>query len=405
MKAKGAPGTAAGVGLFALAALTIVLLGALAVAACGGASSSSAQPAAGGVGSASPPTSASPPGPVSPARQKELARARSAMDAFVRAFYERTGNRAQWALSTAGGQTSYYRQAEMIEMVEDAYQSTHDPAYKQMIVLLMKGLTYNFSHDWLGRTYNDDIMWAIIASLRAYEITGDRRYLVMAQRNFDGVYARAWDPVLGGGLWWTTARTEKNVTTSAPAAIAAAKLAADLHDPSYLLKARRLYAWVRTHLYDPRTGAVWDAMWRQGSKVVYRKVALTYNQGSFIGAAELLYQATGRRQYFNDALRTLKFARAHVVVGNGILPSEAGGPDSNGGGFKGIFARWAVLFARANQLSAFNAWFQKNAGAAWSHRDARGLMGTEWWLPTTQGTIYAWDASSAVVLLQVLAGQ
>ncbi len=334
----------------------------------------------------------------------EAARARAALQAFVRAFYVTAGGGAYWALDTAGGQATFYRQAEMLEMVEDAYAGTGDPAYRSMIVALERGVTAYFGRSWLWRPFNDDIMWMIIASLRAYELTGSRRYLTLARLNFDATYARSWSPDLGGGLWWTTLRVEKNVTTNAPAAIAACKLAADLHDPTYLAKAKSLYAWVRTHLYDPLSGAVYDGI-SPGGAGVPSKARYTYNQGTFIGAANLLYQATGRRTYVGDALRALEYTQAGLTVHGGILPREAGGPDSNGGGFKGIFCRWAVGFVRDNHISSFDGWFQRNADSAWSNRDARGLMGPVWWRPTSPGLLYAWDCSSAVVLLQVFSAR
>ena len=61
----------------------------------------------------------------------------------------------------------------------------------------------------------------------------------------------------GGGLWWTTDRTEKNACVNAPAAIAAVRLAGALHQPAYLAKAKRLYAWLRRQpLRQPDRGCL-----------------------------------------------------------------------------------------------------------------------------------------------------
>ena len=95
-------------------------------------------------------------------------------------------------------------------------------------------------------------MWAIIASVRAYRITGNTAYRDMAALNFDQTYARSWSADLGGGLWWTTQRTEKNTTTNGPAAIAACELYQVSHNPKYLSEAESIYAWERKYLYDPR---------------------------------------------------------------------------------------------------------------------------------------------------------
>ena len=47
----------------------------------------------------------------------------------------------------------------------------------------------------------------------------------------------------------------------------------------------------------------------------------------------------------------------------------------------------------------------QNADAAWSHRNARDLMGQDWAAPTPKGELRAFDASSAVVLFQQLRGR
>jgi predicted alpha-1,6-mannanase (GH76 family) len=348
------------------------------------------------------------PAPSAPSRThahtRAATRAQAALDAFDRAFYVASGRQAHYANSTAGARAVFWRQAELIEMQEDAYQNTGDPAAKRKIVALLRGVLSLEGRSWAKHTWNDDIMWMVIASIRAFELTGDTAYRTMAQRNFDAAYARSWSRDFGGGLWWTTDRTQKNVTTNAPAAIAACKLAAALHDPSYVTKAQRLFSWLRKTLYDAKSGAVWDSISRSkgGSGVVINRAGLTYNQGTFIGAAALLHQATRKTAYFEDALRTLGYTKAHLTT-NGILPSEAGSND-NFGGFKGIFCRWAVKFVRDNRISTYDAWFQQNADAAWRHRNPIGLMGQDWSVQTGGGVLQAWDCSSAVVLLEAISG-
>jgi predicted alpha-1,6-mannanase (GH76 family) len=377
------------------------LAGLVLACGCGGRAGAGPTPV---TGTPAPSVSAPSAPPVSHLHTVAAARAQTALTSFDRAFLVVSGLHLYYAKTTAGGRASYWRQAEMIEMAEDAYQTTGDPALEKQIVALMRGVVSSYGRHWQARTWNDDIMWMIIASLRAYELTGQTAYLDMARTNFDAVYARSLSPDLGGGLWWTTANTQKNVTTNAPAAIAACKLATDLNDPSYLTKAESLYAWLRATLYDPATGAVYDSITPpagSGTPVV-NKVALTYNQGTFIGAADLLAQATGGGTYQDDALRTLGFTKTGIAH-DGVLPAETGGPNSNGGGFKGIFARWAVPFARRIQAASFEPWFKLNADAAWSHRDARGLMGADWAAPTSPGLLYAWDCSAAVVMLEEVA--
>ena len=154
-------------------------------------------------------------------------------------------------------------------------------------------------------------------------------------------------------MWWTTKKTQKDVTTTAPARSPPACSSRTPHDTAYLAKAKTVYAWVRANLYDASTGAVYDHVShkRNGKGKVVYTTRLTYNQGTFIGSADLLYQLTGERSYYDDALRTLR-SHPDGLTDHGILPSEASGGNENGGGFKGIFMRYAVRFARDNHLTS-----------------------------------------------------
>ena len=295
-----------------LSALTITLTAAAVLVACG----------SGGLAAASATTLAQPAGSAAPAPQQTLTgtttpearRAAAAYNAFTRAYYSASNGRAHYTNTPGTGIAVFWRQAELIEMTEDAYQTTRSPALKQQIVALMNGVTWQYGHNWTRRTWNDDIMWMIIAAARAYQLTGDRAYLAMAKKNFDIVYARAWSSDFGGGLWWISGgpgRKQKNVTTNATAAIAAAQLAGALHSTAYLAKSARLFAWLRKTLYDSehrgRLGQHLAGQVRERDGL--NKAALTYNQGTFTGAAGLLYGATHKKPYLTDGTKALTFTR------------------------------------------------------------------------------------------------
>jgi predicted alpha-1,6-mannanase (GH76 family) len=267
----------------------------------------------------------------------------------------------------------------------------------------MRGVWLRYGRDWtLVRRYNDDVVWMVLAALRAHEADGDARCLAAARTNFDRVWRRAWSQDLGGGLWWTTACGEKNACVNAPAVIAACRLAAALGEPRYVETAQCLYEWLRTRLFDEWSGRVNDHVKRSpDGGIEIDKRAYTYNQGAFAGAADLLHRLTGEQAYRADALRALRFTRFELAP-DGILRSEGYGGD--GGGFKGILARYAVPFARRHRLEELEDWLWLNAAAAWSRRDGCGLIDQDWAAATAtrRRGPYAWDASSAVVLLQLL---
>jgi predicted alpha-1,6-mannanase (GH76 family) len=381
-------------GRWALSAL-VVAVTMVALAGCGGRPGDPAP---------SQPGAATPPQP-HPRGRLTRAQAARAFASFTAAFYCVSNGQAYHHASTLGGRADFWKQAEMIEMVEDAYGATHSLRYKRMVVDLLAGARDLYGRNWLKRRWNDDIMWMVIVSLRAYQITGNKQYLAVAKKNFDGAYARGWSSDLRGGLWWTTDRTQKNVTTNCPAAIAACLLYQILHDPSYLQKAVGLYGWVRANLYDPSSGIVRDNITvvqsGAGQSAVMDPMVLSYNQGTFIGAADLLHAATGQRSYYDDALSTLSAVRRELTTA-GLLHGESPGGNVNGGGFKGIFSRWAVRFTRDNHITSFDPWFRLNAETAWANRDRRGLIGQNWTRPTGHGVLFSFDCSSGVVLMEAL---
>ena len=351
-----------------------------------------------------PPASLSPtPVPTPSATGVSGRDADAALSAFNRAYYVETLGVGRYRATTDGTSlTSFWRSAELLEMVEDAYQASRTQATRRLIGELRRGVLLRYGAVWTsGRAFNDDVLWMVLAFIRAYELTGDRTSRDLARQNFDATVARGLSDDLGGGLWWTTDEREKNACVNGPGAIAAYRLYQAFADPAYLERARSLYAWERTSLFDPDSGAVFDhvSQTADGAGVVNRQT-YTYNQGTFIGAASALYRATGVPSYYLDALQAYAYARDHLTVA-GVLRSE-GGEGGDAGGFRGIFARYAAEFTRGSAVEGAGAWLTLNAQTAWAHRDARGLIGKDWTQPTPRGRLNAFDCSSAVVMMQVL---
>ena len=207
------------------------------------------------------------------------------MDGFARAFYAGTPEVGYYTDNTAGPRpgpasfgrvkqlADFWKESEMIETAEDYYDLAGDPAYSNLVAALCAGFLSRYGTDWssiislkTGRAdaprANDDMVWAIIAFTRARAITGSDQYATIAARNFDVLYARAHSRDFGGGLWWRSAqyRPQKNTTTNATAVMAACRLYLATRDARYLTIATQLYAWQRSHLFQPRSGAVYDSL-------------------------------------------------------------------------------------------------------------------------------------------------
>ncbi|HEX2750975.1 MAG TPA: glycoside hydrolase family 76 protein, partial [Verrucomicrobiales bacterium] len=211
------------------------------------------------------------------------------------------------------------------------------------------------------------------------------------RENFDLCYARANSPELGGGLWWKTNNRSKNACVNGPAAIAACLLHKATGEEAYLTKAKELFLWERKTLFDPATGRVFDNININGR---VSRFALTYNQGTFVGAANLLG--------YNDEARMAATFTMNQLCKDGTLPPA--NEKNDGGGFNGIGMRWIARFVKdRGEQATFEPWMQKNAEAAWlARRPADNLSWCRWPEPTPAGLRYSWGCSSAVVTLQVV---
>jgi len=312
--------------------------------------------------------------------------------AYVTNFYVLHGNHGWFKKTQTNGVADFWELAEEIETVIDAHEASCPGADSALISQLLNGFIWKNGTNWADNIYNDDCMWASIAFSRGYLNTGNERYRTIARWNFDMVYARAWDDVLGGGFYWSTANRSKNSCVNGPAGIAASLLAQIYHEPGYQTKALAFYDWERTHLFNLTNGAVADSQETNGTVHAW---ASTYNQGTFIGLANYLGQT-------NDAALAADFTRDHLTRRGLLLGYGLAG---NNSGFNAIFLRWMVRFMNDRGLqSRYLPWLQDNANAAWQvRRPLDGLSWCEWLRPTPPfRRLYSWDCVSSLEAVALL---
>lgn len=331
-----------------------------------------------------------------PARAVTPAEADAAFAAMNKAYWD-PGTRSFRKDEEGTRKSDFWFAAQLWDTVMDQYERTGDAGVKGQIAAFYDGFVEQYP-DWTTNRYNDDIMWWAIACTRAYRITGDERYLKKAKASFDFVYDHFADDTLGGGIYWINRRTSKNSCVNSPAVIAAVQLSVLHKDPGYLEKAKGLYAWQKRTLTDG-TGKVYDSIRADAARQRPRvnRGSLTYNQGTFIGAAVLLFQQTNDKAFLDDAVRTAQWTRANLCVANErILRSEGGG---DGGAFKGIFVRYMKLLVNECGRAEFTPWMKANADAAWrNRRPADNLMGDDWTAPAGV-KIQSQTAASAVTVV------
>ncbi len=158
-----------------------------------------------------------------------------------------------------------------------------------------------------------------------------------------------------------------------------------------------MFAWERATIYVPSTGKVYDHINADGT---LNTVALTYNQGTFLGAANYLYGITGTASYLSDAQLIASYTQNNMCT-NGILPQYSTTGDLSG--FNGIFVRWMGRFAKERGLwSTYYDWMAQNAAAAFNVRRGDNLSWDQWSTPTASGTLQSWACSDSVVMLNTI---
>jgi hypothetical protein len=320
----------------------------------------------------------------------------TAIDSYLRAFLIPVQNGSFLkGRQIGGGDPGFWQQLESIEGIEDANDRTGG-AYNTEVSTLLYGFVGVHGDLWSNNIFNDDIAWGVIAYMRAHKTLGDPNFLTIAKRNFDMMYARAWNPK-EGALWWTTDNTSFNACIECPAGIAAFLLGEALNDPSYTEKARTLFDWTKANLYDAETGAVWDNIDTKGK---ISKWSSTYNQGTFVGLANYLGDVKNA-QLALDYIRENATHTTYRVKGHLILP----GYDyrgRNNAGLTSIGLRWFAKFMKDRQMEdRYVEWLQANANAAWDVRRSDNLSWPMWDKLTPSYDMFSWDAVNAMVALQV----
>lgn len=267
-----------------------------------------------------------------------------------RYFFNKTSMLAD--LSTG----DYWPQAHSIDVITDAYLRTSNEWYRSFFAKWFAGMPrFNFSgreEDPWWNVYVDDMEWHTLALLRIYEATGETQYLNKARQMFDDWIWTQWSdkdevPWHGGITWKTDITPSKNACSNAPAAIIAARLARYENDKTIRLsEAQQIFDWLRTYLYNPTDGAVYDHMEKDG-KIV--KWTFTYNQGTFLGAAHELYKLTGNQKYLSDAIQAANYV-INQMSKNGGVPSDA--TEGDGALFHGIFFRYLANLILEPDLDA-----------------------------------------------------
>ena len=286
-----------------------------------------------------------------------------------------------WVIGNGG----WWGDAEMFEVVLDALETTGDQQFATMFENLYANFISRNHEIWYQKgvngynQYNDDIAWMCIACVRAYLLTGKEKYLTTSKTNFDGMFARA--DCYGNDLlqWKHGSGQGTNSCINGPAAVCACYLAIAEADDSYYEKARKTYMAERGKLFEMSngkpTGKIFDS-YDQGTGN-YNTWASTYNQGTNLGAAIMLYNHYGDQMFKDDADAIITWSEKNLANSHGII-HVCQTVKGDLCGFKGIMLRYLRMYAETFNKPSHYAWIAKNAYHAWNNRNSAGITSSAW---------------------------
>lgn len=301
----------------------------------------------------------------------------------------------------------YWPQAHAMDVIIDAYIRTNDAKYKAYFDPWYTGIKVKNGNQYWNNFY-DDMEWIALTMLRLYDVTKEEKYLDTAKELW-GYIKTGWDETYaGGGVSWTHDQPwSKNACSNGPASIIASRMYNITKEEADKKWALDIYEWEKNTLFNPATGAVYDNI--NGQTNVIDALSLSYNQGTFIGAAYEIYKITGDIVYLNDARKAANFGISNsgmIDAGNNVLRDEGNG---DGGLFKGVFMRYFVQLILEDDLDPiykkkFITFFNNNAETLWRKgvRKQDLLFGTAW-TTAPAGTTQLTSHTSGCTLLEAKA--
>lgn len=272
--------------------------------------------------------------------------------------------------------TEWWNAANALETTIDYSMLTDSLTYRSNIFN-----TFEKHKDkrFLNRWFRDDDGWWALAWIKAYDLTGETRYLNMSKTIFKDM-TRGWDSNCGGGVWWKKNRRYKNAITNELFLSVAAKL--HLRTPgdggrgSYLDWAKQEWKWFK------KTGLIKNNLVNDGlNRHCHNngRTTWTYNQGVILSGLVDLYKSTNDASLLTQA-QAIADTAMHKLARKGIL-REVCEPDcgNDGSQFKGIFMRNLAYLYQTTNKQAYKDFITTNAQSIWLRsRNKANQFGLNW---------------------------
>jgi predicted alpha-1,6-mannanase (GH76 family) len=313
-----------------------------------------------------------------PVDNQDLRRASDAMAALQRSYLPETGLYAT---------TGWWNSANATTTLADYARVSGKRAEYEGILANTFTVAQKQGAGFLNKFYDDEGWWAL-AWVDAYDLTGDPRYLTMAESIFKDM-AGGWDDTCGGGIWWSKDRQYKNAIANELFLSVAAHLA----NRTRVAERRQYAAWSSRELKWFRgtgmingQGLINDGLGKAKDQTSGAgcsnngQATWTYNQGVILGGLAEMSKAGHSAPELKLAREIARAAMTHLADKDGVLhdPCEPKCGD-DGVQFKGIFIRNLTELYRVAPDTEFAAFVGGNAEAIWTKaRGPEDRLGETW---------------------------
>jgi len=318
-----------------------------------------------------------------------------------------------WYNSSTGiySTTGWWNSANAATVLVDYARVSNSTQYNTVLANTFT-VAQKTSLDFLNNYYDDEGWWAL-AWVDAYDLTGNKQYLSMAETIFSDM-AGGWDTTCGGGIWWSKDRGYKNAIANELFLSVAAHLANrdTVNSASYLNWANKEWTWfAQTGMINSKN-LINDGLGASNGQTSANscgnngQATWSYNQGVVLGGLTELSKLNADPSLPLTAQTIATAAINSLVDANGIMhdPCE---PNCGADGvqFKGIFVRNLVTLYGAYPQAAYVSFVNANANAIWtSSQGANFQFGQVWSGPFDVGNAAsqssALDAIVGAAILQ-----
>ncbi len=275
--------------------------------------------------------------------------------------------------------TGWWNAANCLEALELVIEADNGGQYLSVLPYTFE---LNATNHFLNEYYDDEGWWAL-AWVRAYDLTGDERYLQMAKTIFQDMIG-GWTSDCDGGLQWRKSRGYKNAIPNELFLLVAVRLhqrtPGDGGPGSHLEWALKEWIWFEQTGMLNALNLVNDGLDRFCQN--NGRTTWTYNQGVILGGLTDLYKVTGNSNYLNRAIAIADAATLMLVDDHGILREPCEGRGCHGGDvpqFKGIFIRYLAYLYDETHKPEYLQFLLRNAHSVWlNDRNAGNQLGLAW---------------------------